>query len=153
MIREKFGLLLRMIASTYTTKYIRVRSSHGTSVLSDGSVSIDGNHIFSSTISPISTLTVSVKNFTFTGMTGKSPCVYVNWCDNAGTVIGQRIPLAATAATGSTPVTASVTISNTGNASYFFLTFDENAAQGATTVESFATPLNATMESLTVVIN
>lgn len=145
------GFLLRGFVNTCTTKYIRVKNSQGTPVVTDGSLVIDTNGLISSPTGTLTAgVTVSVQNFTFTGMTGKSPCVYVNWCDAAGTVIGQRVPVAATAVTGSASVTASASVSNPSNASFFFLTFDENVAQGAATPESFAVPLNASIGELAV---
>lgn len=154
MYYDKIGFILKGFTYVYDTKYRRVKFGQGpSSGSSDGSVSLDSSGIYSSTTGPISQVTVSVKNFSFTGMTGKTPCVYLSWCDKSGTVYGQPIPLVATAVSGSASVSASVSVPNPNGYSYFLLTFNENAAQGATTPESFATPLNVTIESMTVLIN
>lgn len=151
MYYDNTGVVLKNLSYTYGTKYIRVKFTQGpSSGASDGSINLEPSGIYSSTTGSISKVTVSVNNFSFTGMTGKTPCLYLSWCDQAGTVIGSPIALLPTTATGSASVSASASVQNSGGYSYFILTFNDSVDP---TPASFAVPLNVTMESLTVQIN
>lgn len=150
MYCDNTGIILKNISYTYGTKYIRVKFTQGpSSGASDGSINLEPSGIYSITGS-ISKVTVFVDNFSFTGMTGKTPCLYLSWCDQAGTVIGPPIALLSTTATAGASVSATASVSNPNGYSYFLLTFNDSVNP---VPESFAVPLNVTMDSLTVRVN
>jgi hypothetical protein len=155
MFREKFGIILNGFTFDYTTRFVRVKLNQGpSSCLSDGYVSLnpDGTY-FLSTGSPISKVTISVKNLSCTGFVGgKTPCLYLTWySDKTGsTAVGSPVALTETTVGVGATISASATVLNPANASYFVLTFNDST----NSVPDFtATPIKVTVGSITVDIN
>ncbi|AGE50340.1 hypothetical protein ATCVCanal1_879L [Acanthocystis turfacea Chlorella virus Canal-1] len=127
-------------------RYNRVKSEHCASVVCGDFLKVDAGGVFSSK-TPITTLDISVENFSFVPLEGadKTLFIAVCWCDKDGVTL-QRQLMQETVTTGKTHATSSANITNTGGYSFFTLSFEDEG-------NNFTAPLDVTIDKLTVLAN